>query len=35
MVHCAEAIRFVKKFVTLTTWKQRLTYMFKAPDVVV
>lgn len=35
MVHWAEAIRFVKKFVTLTTWKQRLTYMFKAPDVVV
>jgi sterol desaturase/sphingolipid hydroxylase (fatty acid hydroxylase superfamily) len=34
-VHFAEAIRFVKKLVTLTTWKQRLTYIFKAPDVVV
>jgi sterol desaturase/sphingolipid hydroxylase (fatty acid hydroxylase superfamily) len=35
MVHCAEAIRLVKKFATLTTWRQRITYLFKAPDVVV
>jgi sterol desaturase/sphingolipid hydroxylase (fatty acid hydroxylase superfamily) len=34
-VHFAEAIRMVKKLATLTTWKQRLTYLFKAPDVVV
>jgi sterol desaturase/sphingolipid hydroxylase (fatty acid hydroxylase superfamily) len=34
-VHLAEGIRFVQKLVTLTTWKQRLTYIFKAPDVVV
>jgi sterol desaturase/sphingolipid hydroxylase (fatty acid hydroxylase superfamily) len=34
-VHFAEALRFVSKFGTLTTWRQRLTYMFKAPDVVV
>jgi sterol desaturase/sphingolipid hydroxylase (fatty acid hydroxylase superfamily) len=35
MVHLAEAIRFVKKLATLTTWKQRMTYAFKAPDVMV
>jgi sterol desaturase/sphingolipid hydroxylase (fatty acid hydroxylase superfamily) len=34
-VHLAEGIRFVQKLVTLTTWKQRLTYIFKAPDVAV
>jgi sterol desaturase/sphingolipid hydroxylase (fatty acid hydroxylase superfamily) len=34
-VHLAEGIRFVQKLVTLTKWKQRLTYIFKAPDVVV
>jgi sterol desaturase/sphingolipid hydroxylase (fatty acid hydroxylase superfamily) len=34
-VHLAEGIRFVQKLVTLTTWKQRLTYIFKAPDVVI
>jgi sterol desaturase/sphingolipid hydroxylase (fatty acid hydroxylase superfamily) len=31
-VHFAEAIRMMKKLATLTTWKQRLTYFFKAPD---
>jgi sterol desaturase/sphingolipid hydroxylase (fatty acid hydroxylase superfamily) len=34
-VHFAEAIRMVEKLATLTTWKQRLTYLFKSPDVVV
>jgi sterol desaturase/sphingolipid hydroxylase (fatty acid hydroxylase superfamily) len=34
-VHFAEAIRMMKKLATLTTWKQRFTYLFKAPDVVV
>jgi sterol desaturase/sphingolipid hydroxylase (fatty acid hydroxylase superfamily) len=34
-VHFAEAIRMVKKLATLTTWKQRLAYLFKAPDYVV
>lgn len=33
MVHGAEAFRFVKKFTTLTNWRDRLTYTFRAPDV--
>jgi sterol desaturase/sphingolipid hydroxylase (fatty acid hydroxylase superfamily) len=34
-VHLAEGIRFIKKFATLSNWRQRLTYAFKGPDVVV
>jgi sterol desaturase/sphingolipid hydroxylase (fatty acid hydroxylase superfamily) len=32
MVHCAEAIRFVKKFATLKTPKQRFDYTFRDPS---
>lgn len=32
-VHLAEAIRFIKKFATLSTWRQRLVFAFKGPDV--
>lgn len=35
MVHFAEAMRFAKKFATFTTWKQRLAYAFKGPDMAV
>jgi sterol desaturase/sphingolipid hydroxylase (fatty acid hydroxylase superfamily) len=32
MVHCAEAIRFVKKLATLNTWRQRFNYIFREPS---
>jgi sterol desaturase/sphingolipid hydroxylase (fatty acid hydroxylase superfamily) len=34
-VHLAEGIRFVRKFVTLKTWRQRFAYALKGPEVVV
>jgi sterol desaturase/sphingolipid hydroxylase (fatty acid hydroxylase superfamily) len=34
-VHLAEGMRFVKKLGTLTTWKQRLAFIFRGPDLVV